>query len=355
MSSSGHPARADERDGVDAQGRNVVDGALDSRYRARLVLDLRRRPALPRFRRPRQPDGQGFAAFGQVIRGMDVVRKIQASPPKARPSPRRSASSACGAGSGRYLLQSSDDAEARHGHAGGPFLALAAVEQDTAAVKREIEALKAQQAEMQRELDAIRDFLQQLMLSRRKGAMVNFIVAAGAIKAARPPRRYDGRGFRLPLPVLPPAHTDDPAANRHRVHQHRQAALRLHRLSDRPAAPGRVQGARSRELCRRTEILGDARQALRVAATRDGATRAATGRSGPELSASTCEVPRLLRRRKCATPVKDNVARMETLGVDSTPTFLIGLTARARPADEGRQSRQGAVPFDSSRPPSMRS
>jgi peptidyl-prolyl cis-trans isomerase A (cyclophilin A) len=28
----------------------------------------------------RNPDGQGFAAFGKVVRGMNVVRKIQASP-----------------------------------------------------------------------------------------------------------------------------------------------------------------------------------------------------------------------------------------------------------------------------------
>jgi peptidyl-prolyl cis-trans isomerase A (cyclophilin A) len=28
----------------------------------------------------RNPDGQGFAAFGRVVRGMDVVRRIQASP-----------------------------------------------------------------------------------------------------------------------------------------------------------------------------------------------------------------------------------------------------------------------------------
>ena len=28
----------------------------------------------------RNPDGQGFAAFGRVFRGMDVVRRIQESP-----------------------------------------------------------------------------------------------------------------------------------------------------------------------------------------------------------------------------------------------------------------------------------
>jgi peptidyl-prolyl cis-trans isomerase A (cyclophilin A) len=28
----------------------------------------------------RNPDGQGFAAFGRVVRGMEVVKAIQASP-----------------------------------------------------------------------------------------------------------------------------------------------------------------------------------------------------------------------------------------------------------------------------------
>jgi peptidyl-prolyl cis-trans isomerase A (cyclophilin A) len=28
----------------------------------------------------RNPDGQGFAAFGRVVAGMDVVRRIQAAP-----------------------------------------------------------------------------------------------------------------------------------------------------------------------------------------------------------------------------------------------------------------------------------
>ena len=32
----------------------------------------------------RNPDGQGFAAFGRVTKGMDIVRKIQAQPSDAR-------------------------------------------------------------------------------------------------------------------------------------------------------------------------------------------------------------------------------------------------------------------------------
>lgn len=32
----------------------------------------------------RNPDGQGFAAFGRVVRGMDVVRKIHQSPAEAQ-------------------------------------------------------------------------------------------------------------------------------------------------------------------------------------------------------------------------------------------------------------------------------
>lgn len=32
----------------------------------------------------RNPDGQGFAAFGRVVEGMDVVRKIQAGPAKGQ-------------------------------------------------------------------------------------------------------------------------------------------------------------------------------------------------------------------------------------------------------------------------------
>jgi peptidyl-prolyl cis-trans isomerase A (cyclophilin A) len=32
----------------------------------------------------RNPDGQGFAVFGRMVRGMDVVKAIQASPTGTR-------------------------------------------------------------------------------------------------------------------------------------------------------------------------------------------------------------------------------------------------------------------------------
>jgi peptidyl-prolyl cis-trans isomerase A (cyclophilin A) len=34
----------------------------------------------------RNPDGQGFAAFGRVVSGMDVVRAIQVLPTRPRPA-----------------------------------------------------------------------------------------------------------------------------------------------------------------------------------------------------------------------------------------------------------------------------
>ncbi len=50
------------------------------------------------FAGKRNPDGQGFAAFGRVVKGMDVVRRIQASAARgaaahaSRPDPLRAAS-----------------------------------------------------------------------------------------------------------------------------------------------------------------------------------------------------------------------------------------------------------------------
>jgi peptidyl-prolyl cis-trans isomerase A (cyclophilin A) len=61
-------------DGAISMARDGADSATSSFF-----LCIGDQPELD-FGGKRNPDGQGFAAFGRVVRGMDVVRKIQASP-----------------------------------------------------------------------------------------------------------------------------------------------------------------------------------------------------------------------------------------------------------------------------------
>jgi peptidyl-prolyl cis-trans isomerase A (cyclophilin A) len=62
------------KDGTLSMARSTPDTARDS-----FSICVGDQPSLD-FGGPRQPDGQGFAAFGRVVRGMDVVRKIQMAP-----------------------------------------------------------------------------------------------------------------------------------------------------------------------------------------------------------------------------------------------------------------------------------
>ena len=61
-------------DGAVSMARGTVDSARDEFF-----ICIGDQPELD-FGGKRNPDGQGFAAFGRVLRGMSVVRKIQAAP-----------------------------------------------------------------------------------------------------------------------------------------------------------------------------------------------------------------------------------------------------------------------------------
>ena len=83
---SGFPAIAIERtsttgllhkDGVISMARGAADSATSGWF-----ICINDQPSLD-FGGARNPDGQGFAAFGRVVSGMDVVRKIQAAPSSA--------------------------------------------------------------------------------------------------------------------------------------------------------------------------------------------------------------------------------------------------------------------------------
>ena len=61
-------------DGAVSMARSQPDSARDGFF-----ICIGKQPELD-FGGKRNPDGQGFAAFGHVIRGMEIVRKIQAAP-----------------------------------------------------------------------------------------------------------------------------------------------------------------------------------------------------------------------------------------------------------------------------------
>jgi peptidyl-prolyl cis-trans isomerase A (cyclophilin A) len=62
------------RDGTVSMAREGPDSATSDFF-----VCIGDQPELD-FGGKRNPDGQGFAAFGRVVRGMDVVRRIQGSP-----------------------------------------------------------------------------------------------------------------------------------------------------------------------------------------------------------------------------------------------------------------------------------
>ena len=62
------------QDGVVSMARSTPDSATSGWF-----ITINDQPSLD-FGGARNPDGQGFAAFGRVVSGMEVVRKIQAAP-----------------------------------------------------------------------------------------------------------------------------------------------------------------------------------------------------------------------------------------------------------------------------------
>ena len=66
--------RIKHKDGVISMARNEPGSASSE-----IFICINDQPELD-FGGQRNPDGQGFAAFGKVIKGMDIVRKIQQQP-----------------------------------------------------------------------------------------------------------------------------------------------------------------------------------------------------------------------------------------------------------------------------------
>jgi len=85
------PAIAHERN--DRSGIRHIDGVISmarstpGSASSEFFFVINDQPALD-FGGQRNPDGQGFAAFGRVVSGMDVVRRIQGMPSALQPPQR---------------------------------------------------------------------------------------------------------------------------------------------------------------------------------------------------------------------------------------------------------------------------
>jgi protein-disulfide isomerase len=221
--------------------------------------------------------------------------------------------------------------------------------QDTAALKREIEALKAQQAEMQKDLNAIRAFLQQMIMEKAQAAMVN-----ASIAVAGEPTRGSAAAKVMMIEV---SDYHCPFCRRHTLTTQPQIDAEYintgklrYVFIDYPIDQLHPDAFKAHEAA---NCAGDQgkywemhTKLFEAPPPRDGSQLA------PQLVAQAqgigldgAKFRACLDGGKYATPVRDNVSRMQALGVDSTPTFLLGLTPAAGQPMKVVKVVRGAVPF----------
>lgn len=222
-------------------------------------------------------------------------------------------------------------------------------EQDTAALKREIEELKAQQAEMQRDLDTIRAFLQQMIVEKAQAAMVNTPLAVAGL-----PTR-GAAGAKVMMVEVSDYHC--PFCRRHTLTTQPQIDAEFintgklrYAFIDYPIDQLHPDAFRAHEAASCAGEQGKYwemhAKLFETPPARDGAQLL------PQLvgqaQSTGLDVAKFracLDGGKFAKAVKDNVARMQGLGIDSTPTFLIGLTPPPGQPMKVLRIVRGAVPF----------
>jgi protein-disulfide isomerase len=222
-------------------------------------------------------------------------------------------------------------------------------EQDTAALRREIEALKAQQAEMQKDLDAIRAFLQQMIVEKAQAAMVN----APIVVAGEPAK--GSAAARMMMVEVSDYHC--PFCRRHTLTTQPQIDAEYintgklrYVFIDYPIDQLHPDAFKAHEAA---NCAGDQGKYWEMHAKLfESPPPRDSGQLVPQLVSQAQAVGLDAGKfRACfdggkyATPVRDNVARMQALGVDSTPTFLIGLTPAAGQPMKVVKVVRGAVPY----------
>jgi protein-disulfide isomerase len=218
------------------------------------------------------------------------------------------------------------------------------IEQDVATLKREIDALKAQQAAMQKDLDAIKAFLQQLIRQPQEAKLVDASVAIAGEpakgSASAKVTLVEVSDYHCPFcrrhmqMTQPQIDTEYISTGKiqyvfidYPIEQLHPEAFKAHEAANCAGDQGKYWEMHARLFAQPTRDLG-----LLLS-------------QAPSLGLDGGKLRACLDSNKYAKPVRDSVERMEQLGIDSTPTFLLGVTPAAGQPMRIVKVVKGAVPF----------
>ncbi len=218
------------------------------------------------------------------------------------------------------------------------------VEQDVAALKREIEQLKAQQAEMKKDLDAIKSFLQQLLRQPEDTRLIDAsVVIAGEPTKGSPTAKVtliEVSDYHCPF-CRRHMQTTQPQIDTEYVNTGKLQYI----FVDYPIEQLHPDAFKAREAANCAGDQGkfwEMHAKLFAAPTKDPSELVAQAR---EIGLDGEKLRACLDAGTYAKPVRDSVARMAQLGIDSTPTFLVGVTPAPGQPMKIAKVVKGAVPF----------
>jgi protein-disulfide isomerase len=223
------------------------------------------------------------------------------------------------------------------------------VQDDQTALKREIDGLKAQQEAIIRDLDTIKAVLQELLRERAQAALLN-----AAIPIAGEPTKGSPTAK---VTLVEVSDYQCPFCRRHTLTTQPQIDANYinngkvrYVFIDYPIAQLHPEAYRAHEAA---NCAGDQGKYWEMHAAlfatpppRDPAqvvTQLVSNAQSIGVNATTFKS--CLDGGKYSKPVKENISRMADLGVDSTPTFLVGLTPAPGQPMKVLKVVKGAVPY----------
>ncbi len=220
-------------------------------------------------------------------------------------------------------------------------------EHEVAALRKEVEALKAQQATMLRELTAIKNFLQSVAEPRQpaemallnKDVQVDGVPSKGAASA--------------PIMMVEVSDFHCPFCRRFRQDTQPQIDAQFiqtgrirYAFIDYPIAQLHPDAFRAHEAANCATDQGKYWEMSAQLFERPVRDVAGLVAQAGKLGLDTAQFKTCLEGGRHATRVRESVSRMQALGIDSTPTFLIGRTPAAGQPMKVLKVVRGAMPFE---------